>query len=129
MPPHQPGRLPQTTIDLIIELRHTMAGKGLDAGPHTIAWHLQHHHQLHVSPASINRHLHRAGLVQPTPQKRPKSSYIRFAAQQPNERWPAAFTHWRLANGTTIEILCWLDDWSPRHGAPTALSRLMAAAY
>ena len=128
--PHtSPGRLPQTTIDLIIELRHTLAGKGLDAGPHTLAWHLQHHHQLHVSPASISRHLHRAGLVQPTPQKRPKSSYIRFAAQQPNERWQADFTHWRLANGTTIEILCWLDDWSPRHGAPTALSRLMAAAY
>jgi len=128
--PHtSPGRLPQTTIDLIIELRHTMAGKGLDAGPHTIAWHLQHHHQLHVSPASISRHLHRAGLVEPTPQKRPKSSYIRFAAQQPNERWQADFTHWRLANGTTIEILCWLDDCSPSHGAPTALSRLMAAAY
>ena len=33
--PHtSPGRLPQTTIDLIIELRHTLAGKGLDAGPH-----------------------------------------------------------------------------------------------
>jgi len=62
-------------------------------------------------------------------QKRPKSSYIRFAAQQPNERWQADFTHGRLANGTTIEILCWLDDCSPSHGAPTALSRLMAAAY
>jgi len=70
--PHtSPGRLPQTTIDLIIELRHTLAGKGLDAGPHTLAWHLQHHHQLHVSPASISRHLHRAGLVQPTPRNDP----------------------------------------------------------
>jgi transposase InsO family protein len=111
--PHtSPGRLPQTTIDLIIELRHTLTGKGLDAGPHTIAWHLQHHHQLHVSAASISRHLHRAGLVEPTPAKRPKSSYIRFAAQQPNERWQADFTHWRLANGTQVEILCWLDDCS-----------------
>jgi transposase InsO family protein len=111
-PHHSPQRLPQTTIDLILTLRQTLAGKGLDAGPHTIAWHLEHHHGLRVSTASISRHLHRAGLVEPTPQKRPKSSYIRFAAQQPNERWQADFTHWRLAHGTHVEILCWLDDCS-----------------
>ena len=111
--PHSsPTRLPQATIDLIIELRHHLAGKGLDAGPHTIAWHLEHHHQLKVSTASISRHLRAAGLVDPTPQKRPKSSYIRFAAAQPNERWQADFTHWRLVGGTDVEILCWLDDCS-----------------
>jgi hypothetical protein len=74
-----PTRLAQTTIELIIELRETLIGKGLDAGPHTIAWHLQHHHCLTVSVASISRHLHAAGLVTPTPAKRPKASYIRFA--------------------------------------------------
>lgn len=81
--PHtNPTRLPQTTIDLIITLRTELAGKGLDAGPHTIAWHLQHHHRLKVSVASISRHLTAAGMVAPSPQKRPKSSYIRFAADQ-----------------------------------------------
>ena len=111
--PHSsPTRLPQATIDLIIGLRHHLAGKGLDAGPHTIAWHLEHHHQLKVSTASISRHLRAAGLVDPAPQKRPKSSYIRFAAAQPNERWQADFTHWRLVGGTDVEILCWLDDCS-----------------
>jgi transposase InsO family protein len=111
--PHtSPTRLAQSTIDLIIGLRHTLAGKGLDNGPHTIAWHLEHHHQLEVSVASISRHLHAAGLILPTPAKRPKSSYIRFAAEQPNERWQADFTHWHLAQGTHVEILCWLDDHS-----------------
>ena len=38
--------------------------------------------------------------MQPSPHKRPKSSYIRFAAEQPNERWQADFTHWWLRNGT-----------------------------
>jgi transposase len=105
--PHtNPTRLPQTTIDLIVELRDTLAGKGLDAGPHTIAWHLEHHHRLQVSAASISGHLTAAGLVQPSPHKRPKSSYIRFAAEQPNERWQADFTHWQLANGVHTEILC-----------------------
>jgi transposase InsO family protein len=109
--PHSsPARLTQATIDLIIELRARLASKGLDAGPHTIAWHLEHHHGLIVSAASIHRHLRAAGLVTPQPQKRPKSSYIRFAAEQPNERWQADFTHWWLADGTHVEILNWLDD-------------------
>jgi transposase InsO family protein len=109
--PHtSPTRLPQSTIDLIVELRQTLAGKGLDHGPHTIAWHLLHHHGLTVSVNSIHRHLHVAGLITAQPQKRPKASYIRFAAEQPNERWQADFTHWWLAEGTHVEILCWLDD-------------------
>jgi transposase InsO family protein len=109
--PHtSPTRLPQSAIDLIIELRETLAGKGLDHGPHTIAWHLEHHHGVQVSVNSIHRHLRAAGLITPSPQKRPKSSYIRFAAEQPNERWQADFTHWWLADGTHVEILDWLDD-------------------
>jgi transposase InsO family protein len=63
-----------------------------------------------ISPASIYRHLRAAGLIEPQPQKRPKSSYIRFAAEQPNERWQADFTHWWLADCTHVEILNWLDD-------------------
>jgi transposase InsO family protein len=110
--PHtSPTRLAQTTIDLIVELRTKLSTAGLDAGPHTIAWHLEHHHQLQVSVASISRHLAAAGLVTPTPAKRPKSSYIRFA-DQPNERWQADFTHWWLADKTHTEILTWLDDHS-----------------
>jgi transposase InsO family protein len=48
--------------------------------------------------------------VTPTPQRRPKPSYIRFAAEQPNERWQADFTHWWLADHTHVEILNWIDD-------------------
>jgi transposase InsO family protein len=105
-----PTRLPQPTIELIVTLRNDLLSKGLDHGPHTIAWHLRHHHGLIVSVNSIHRHLRAAGLVTPTPQRRPKSSYIRFAAEQPNERWQADFTHWWLADGTHVEILDWIDD-------------------
>jgi len=109
-PNTSPTRLAQSTIDLILELHENLAGKGLDHGPQTIAWHLTHHHGLSVSVNSIHRHLHAAGLIVAQPQKRPKSSYIRFAAEQPNERWQADFTHWWLAEGTHVEILDWLDD-------------------
>jgi transposase InsO family protein len=125
--PHtSPTRLPQTTIDLIVELRNKLSTAGLDAGPHTIAWHLEHHHQLHVAVASISRHLGAAGLVTPTPAKRPKSSYIRFAAEQPNERWQADFTHWWLADNTHTEILTWLDDHSRYALSVTAHRRVTA---
>jgi transposase InsO family protein len=109
--PHtSPTRLPQSIIDLIVQFRETLASKGLDHGPHTIAWHLRHHHGLIVSVNSIHRHLAAAGLITPTPQRRPRSSYIRFAAEQPNERWQVDFTHWWLADHTHVEILNRLDD-------------------
>ena len=125
--PHSsPTRLPQTTVDLIVELRNKLRTAGLDSGPHTIAWHLEHHHQLQVSVASISRHLAAAGLVTPTPAKRPKSSYIRFAAEQPNERWQADFTHWWLVDKTHTEILTWLDDHSRYALSVTAHRRVTA---
>jgi transposase InsO family protein len=112
--PHtSPTRLPDATITLIVELREKLATNGLDNGPETIAWHLRHHHDLTVSAATIIRHLRAAGLVEPAPRKRPKSSYIRFAAELPNQRWQADFTHWWIADASIhTEILCWIDDHS-----------------
>ena len=66
----------------------------------------------HRSKASIYRIIKRADLVTAEPAKRPKVSYTRFQAEQPNECWQADFTHWRLANGKDTEILLWLDDHS-----------------
>ncbi|MDA1362178.1 integrase core domain-containing protein [Glycomyces luteolus] len=62
------------------------------------------------SRTTIHRHLAKAGLVEPAPKKRPRSSYIRFEAAMPNECWQADFTHYRLADGSDTEILTWLDD-------------------
>jgi transposase InsO family protein len=50
--------------------------------------------------------------VTPQPQKRPKSSFVRFCAEQPNERWQADITHWALADGSTVDILNSIDDHS-----------------
>jgi transposase InsO family protein len=62
-----------------------------------------------VSRATIDRTLRRQGLVTPAPGKRPRSSYIRFAAEQPNEMWQTDFTHYPLTTGDDAEILSWLD--------------------
>ncbi|MCM3887600.1 hypothetical protein [Frankia sp. R82] len=89
----------------------------MDAGADTIGWHLTHHHQRTVSRATIHRILTRAGTVTPTPATRPRPSYIRFQADQPNECWQSDLTHHRLTRpdgrpGTDIEIISWVDDHS-----------------
>jgi transposase InsO family protein len=111
-PKTSPNAISDDTADLIVGLRKELAGQGLDAGPQAICWHLEHHHQVRVSAATISRHLTRRGLVTPEPGKRPKSSYLRFAAELPNECWQSDFTHYRLAGGADTEILAWLDDHS-----------------
>jgi transposase InsO family protein len=70
-------------VELIVALRKDLAGQGLDAGP-----------------------------VTPEPRKRPKSSYLRFAAELPSQCWQPDFIHWQLAGGQEVEILSWIDDHS-----------------
>ncbi len=64
------------------------------------------------SRATIWRILKRQGLITPQPQKRPRSSLIRFEADLPNETWQTDITHWRLAAGEHVEILNLIDDHS-----------------
>jgi transposase InsO family protein len=109
-PKTSPSATPSATVDLIVLIRNRLAGQGHDAGPATIAWHLRQQHHIDISEATIARKLTAAGLVKPQPQKRPRSSYIRFEAQQPNQTWQSDFTHYRLGDGTDVEILSWLDD-------------------
>ncbi len=116
-PKTSPTATPTATIDLVLRLRKQLTDTGLDAGADTIDWHLRHRHGTELSRATINRILVRAGAVTPDPSKRPKSSYIRFEADQPNETWQSDITHYRLTNrdgtpGDDAEIITWLDDCS-----------------
>jgi len=111
-PRTSPSATASPTVDLVLGLRKKLSEAGLDAGADTIDWHLRHHHRTELSRATINRILVRAGAVVADPSKRPKSSYLRFEAAQPNETWQSDFTHYRLAGGTDAEILTWIDDHS-----------------
>ncbi|GGH45993.1 IS481 family transposase [Microbacterium album] len=111
-PRSNPASTPAEIRERIIALRRQLAAGGHDAGPVTIAWHLEQDGHRPPSTSTIRRILHAANLITPEPRKRPRSSYIRFEAAQPNETWQSDFTHWRLADGTDVEILNWLDDHS-----------------
>ena len=108
----------------IVALRLELSKEGLDAGPVTIAWHLEQEGHRPPSTSTIRRVLHAYGLVIPEPRKRPRSSYRRFAAAQPNECWQSDFTHWPLADGTDVEVLNWLDDHSRLLLSCTAFRRV-----
>ena len=111
-PKSNPARTTPQVAARIIELRQQLTADGADAGPVTIAWHLEREGATPPSTSTIRRILHAAGLVTPQPKKRPRSSFLRFEADQPNETWQSDFTHWPLADGTDVEILNWLDDHS-----------------
>ena len=107
-----PRQTPRMVEDEIIGIRKELDRAGHEAGAATIAFHLEQRHGSTPAVSTIWRILSQRGFVTPQPHKRPKSSYIRFAAEQPNERWQADITHWVLADGTSMEILNILDDHS-----------------
>jgi transposase InsO family protein len=123
--PHtSPSAIPTETMILILKIHGELAGQGLDAGAHTICWHLATHHHITVSAATVWRYLKKAELIEPQPKKKPKSAYIRFEASLPSETWQTDFTHHRLADGTDTEILTFLDDHSRYALAVTAHRRV-----
>jgi transposase InsO family protein len=120
--PHaSPQAVDADTEDAILRLRKELSKQGLDAGAETIAAHLARQAPDGAGrpgiPAvsTIWRTLSRRGFVNPQPQKRPRSSWKSFCADQPNERWQADITHWQLADGSEVEILNILDDHSRLH--------------
>ena len=111
-PLHSPNRTAQEIEDEVVALRKELERDGHEAGAATIAFHLQHRHGASPAVSTIWRILSARGFVTPQPHKRPKSSYIRFQAEQPNERWQLDITHWQLADRDDVEILNIIDDHS-----------------
>jgi transposase InsO family protein len=123
-PASNPRAVGDDVIVAIVGLREQLSADGLDAGPLTLQWHLRHAGLPVPSTSTIRRVLHQHGLITAQPRKRPRSSYHRFEAAQPNQCWQSDFTHWQLADGSEVEILNWLDDHSRYLLACTAYPRV-----
>lgn len=106
------NRSPEETEDRVVRLRKELSDQGFDAGAQTIHYHLALSDPSPPSPSTIWRILKRRGFVTPEPHKRPKSSFIRFEAALPNETWQSDVTFWDLKDGSKVEILNFIDDFS-----------------
>lgn len=113
----RPGSCPHAVAadiqSAILELRQQLDSAGYNSGPHTIR----------PSPSFAppgrpfgGHHLAHPQTPGPDhatqPHKRPRCSFVRFKAALPSEMWQINFTHWRLADGSAVEILNYLDDQS-----------------
>jgi transposase InsO family protein len=111
--PHRsPGRIADRYEEAIVALRKELADAGFDAGAETIRWHMERRGIDPPSTSTIWRVLKARGFVTPQPHKRPKSSFTRFVAEVPNERWQADVTHVELEGGAVCEVLNMIDDHS-----------------
>jgi transposase InsO family protein len=126
-PHHSPARVVVEVEEAIVGWRKQLSEQGLDAGAATIAVHVADQFGKAPSTATIWRVLSRRGMVVAQPHKRPRSSYIRFQAELPNQRWQADTTHWQLADGSGVEILDVIDDHSRYAIAATARPVFKAA--
>ena len=122
-------RIPADLEDEIVALRKELCDLGVDAGPDTIHTHLERRRS-GAAPCSVStiwRVLKRRGFITPQPHKRPTSSFRRFEAALPNERWQMDVTHVELRSGRVVEVLNVIDDHSRLLVASRAYSVTTAA--
>jgi transposase len=83
--PKRPPALTAPEVeDTIVWWRKHLTDAGLDAGARTIHFHLSQSESSVPSLSTIHRVLRRRGLVVDQPQKRPRSSWIRFVPTSPS---------------------------------------------
>jgi transposase InsO family protein len=110
-PKHAPALTAPEVEDEIVWWRKHLGDAGFDAGARTIRYHLSQAHHSVPSLSTVHRVLRRRGLVLDQPQKRPRSSWVRFEAALANECWQSDMTHWHVGEDK-VEILHFIDDCS-----------------
>jgi transposase InsO family protein len=113
-PLRSPGQIPADVEDAVVRLRKELVEAGLDHGATTIQWHLGRDPLVEgrvPSVAGVHRVLVRRGLVEAQPSKRPKSSWRRFEAAAPNERWQIDAMEWVVGDGL-VKVFNIIDDHS-----------------
>jgi transposase InsO family protein len=107
--PH--GRSDPAIEDRVVAIRKRLAEDGLDHGPASVRDRLVTE-GIVLADATVYRILVRRGQVNPQPNKRPRSSWLRFQRDRPNECWAGDDTHYFLANGREVRVINMLDDHS-----------------
>jgi transposase InsO family protein len=125
-PLSSPGQVAPAVEQYVVRLREQLP---LDNGAQAIFFQMQRDgFQPLPHVRTIHRVLVRNGLVEPQPQKRPRSSWRRFEYEAPNACWQIDATHWELRSGRTVWIMDLLDDHSRYMPAADAVTGATVAA-
>ncbi|MGH3906363.1 MAG: integrase core domain-containing protein [Pseudonocardiaceae bacterium] len=129
-PHHQPRRTPEAMQEQILTLRKRLIDDGWDGGARSIRSALLWQGADPPSWRTIHRILVRHGRVVAQPNKRPRSSWRRFAAAQPNAVWQIDGMDWQLSDASPVVILRVEDDCSRKTvGRKVAPTESEAAAW
>ena len=111
-PRSSPVRTPPAMVELIVQTRAVLAREGWDNGALSIRNRLLR--EGHRPPAwrTIHRVLVRAGLVEPEPKKRPRSSWRRYEFPAPDDCWQIDAFGYELAEGRGVVVFEVKDDCS-----------------
>jgi transposase InsO family protein len=111
-PRSSPNQTPAWLVEVILAKRAELQRDGWDYGARSIQSRLKRAGVAVPSARTVHRVLVRAGLIDPQPAKRPRSSYRRFEHPAPNACWQLDGTWWPLAEGSEACILRLTDDHS-----------------
>lgn len=127
-PVRRPNRTSEATADAIVAWAEKLAEDGLDHGARSVWARMVRAGEDPPTPRTVHRVLVRRGLVKPSPQKRPRSSFRSFVAAQPNGCWQIDGMEWPLRDGSPRVIVRIIDDHSRRALASVVAPTESAAA-
>jgi hypothetical protein len=127
-PGSRPTQTPLPLEDLLVATRADLQVQGWDYGARSVRARLLRRGIAVPSARTVHRIFVRRGLVDPQPQKRPRSSWRRFAYGEPNGCWQIDGMDWQLADASTVVIVRVLDDCSRKALAATVARTESAAA-
>lgn len=123
-PKSSPNATPMEMIELVIAEHDRLTADGFEAGARSVHnWLEQEGVGGLPSPRTIHKILRDHGRVEPSPAKRPRSSYRRFEAPAPNGMWQIDATGWHLTDGQQVVIVRVIDDHSRMILATVAAER------
>ena len=111
-PGSHPNQTPVEVEDQIEHWWHKLRDQGFDHGARSIwAW-MRRNGEVTPSARTVHRVLVRRGLAKAEPRKRPRKSFRRFCAGQPNGIWQIDGFETSLVDGTKRVVIRILDDHS-----------------
>jgi transposase InsO family protein len=109
--PHRsPGGTPEPMVQLIVAARAALSLEGWDNGATSIYYRLLRDGQQPPTARTVHRVLARAGLIQPQPGKRPRSSFRKFEFPATDDCWQIDAFSYLLADGEEVVVFELIDD-------------------